>query len=88
MVCTPICIGEKKKHENADDADLDRYAQLAREVAYRNNATVCDLRAIFISYNEGHNPSNKRTGMLTTDGVHLSDAGNLFVAQEMLKVLP
>lgn len=88
VVCTPVCIGEKKKHENPDDADLDRYAQLAREVAYRNNATVCDLRASFITYNEGHNPSNKRTGMLTTDGVHLNDAGNLFVAREMLRALP
>ena len=88
IICTPICIGEKKDHKNPDDADLDRYAQLAREVAYRNGCTVCDLRALFYTYNQAGNPNNKRTGNLTTDGVHLNDAGNIWVAKEMLKVLP
>jgi lysophospholipase L1-like esterase len=53
----------------------------------RHHTLVC-VRALFYTYNESHNSSNKRTGILTTDGVHLNDEGNLFVAQEMLKVLP
>ena len=88
VICTPLCLGEHKKHANPDDADMDRYAQMAREVAYRHQALVCDLRALFYTYNESHNTGNKRTGILTTDGVHLNDDGNIFVATEMLKVLP
>jgi lysophospholipase L1-like esterase len=88
IVCTPMCIGEKKDHKNEQDPELDVYSQLAREVAYRNGVTVCDLRAAFFTYNQGNNPTNKRSGNLTTDGVHLNDAGNTFVATEMLSVLP
>ncbi|MBS1592925.1 MAG: G-D-S-L family lipolytic protein [Bacteroidetes bacterium] len=88
VVCTPLAIGEKKDHKNPQDPELDVYAQLAREVAYRNHATLCDLRALYVTYIQANNPDNSRTGILTTDGVHLNDAGNKFVAQEMLKVLP
>lgn len=88
VICTPLAIGEKKDHKNPQDPELDVYAQLAREVAYRNHAILCDLRALFFSYNQAHNPNNSRTGILTTDGVHLNDAGNKFVAEEMLKALP
>lgn len=88
VVCTPLAIGEKKDHKNPQDPELDVYSQLAREVAYRNHATLCDLRALFITYIEANNPTNSRTGILTTDGVHLSAAGNRFVAEEMLRVLP
>ncbi|MCW3125104.1 MAG: hypothetical protein JWO03_762 [Bacteroidetes bacterium] len=88
VICTPMCIGEKKGHKNPDDADLDRYSQLARQVAYRNNCVVCDLRMLFFTWNEGNNPTNKASGNLTTDGVHFNDAGNTFVAKEMLKALP
>ncbi len=88
VICTPLCIGEKKDHKNPQDPELDVYSQLAREVAYRNHATLCDLRALFFSYNQANNPKDNRSGMLTTDGVHLNDAGNKFVAEEMLKALP
>jgi hypothetical protein len=30
-----------------------------------------------------HNPDNKDRGILTVDRVHLTPAGNLFVAQKM-----
>ncbi len=88
VVCTPVAIGEKKEHKNPQDPELDVYSQLAREVAYRNHATLCDLRALYISYIQSHNPDNSRTGILTTDGVHLNEAGNRFVAEEMLRVMP
>ena len=88
VVCTPVAIGEKKEHKNPQDPELDVYSQLAREVAYRNQATLCDLRALYITYIQAHNRDNERTGILTTDGVHLNEAGNRFVAEEMLRVLP
>jgi lysophospholipase L1-like esterase len=34
-----------------------------------------------------HNAENKESGILTTDRVHLNDAGNQLVAEEMLKAL-
>ena len=34
-----------------------------------------------------NNKGNKEAGILTTDGVHLNDAGNEFVADEMMKAL-
>jgi lysophospholipase L1-like esterase len=34
-----------------------------------------------------HNKENHEKNLLTTDGVHLNDAGNKLVADEMMKFL-
>jgi len=41
----------------------------------------------FQDFLKANNPENKEKGILTGDRVHLNDAGNKLVAQEMLKAL-
>ncbi len=87
ILCTPTVIGEKHPGENTQDAMLDEYAKLSRSVARETRAELCDLHAMFQSYLKDHNPDDKDRGILTYDGVHLSDDGNRIVAQAMLEAL-
>lgn len=87
VLCTPSVIGEKTNGGNPQDAMLDRYAQVSREVAKSTNSKLCDLRKAFVAYLDKHNPEDKEKGILTHDRVHLSDAGNQLVAKQMLKYL-
>ncbi|PST84727.1 G-D-S-L family lipolytic protein [Pedobacter yulinensis] len=84
VLCTPSVIGEKKSGENPLDAELDKYAQGIRELAAKNNIPVCDLRKAFAEYEAGKNPGNAEKGILTSDGVHMNDEGNKFLAKNML----
>jgi lysophospholipase L1-like esterase len=85
ILCTPSVIGEKHDGSNPQDQMLEEYAAISRTVAKSLGATLCDLRKAFHSYLVVHNPGNRREGILTYDGVHLSDAGNELVANEVLK---
>jgi isoamyl acetate esterase len=87
VLCTPAAIGEKTDFTNQQDGDLNKYSQLIRDLAKRNNLAVCDLRKALLDYNLKNNPENKESGILTTDRVHLNDTGNQFVADEMMKGL-
>jgi lysophospholipase L1-like esterase len=87
IVCTPAVIGEKTDNSNQQDGDLNHYSNWLRSFTEKNNIPLVDLRAGFINYNQKNNPQNKESGILTTDRVHLTPAGNLFVAQEMWKVI-
>jgi isoamyl acetate esterase len=87
ILCTPAAIGEKTDYSNELDGDLNRYAALIRNIAQKNNCALVDLRKAFLNYNLTNNKENKESGILTTDRVHLNDAGNKFVAEEMLKAL-
>jgi lysophospholipase L1-like esterase len=87
IVCTPAVIGEKTDNSNQQDGDLNFYSNWLRTFTAKNNIPLVDLRAGFINYNLKNNPQNKESGILTTDRVHLTPAGNLFVAQEMWKVI-
>jgi lysophospholipase L1-like esterase len=87
IVCTPTVIGEKNDASNAQDGDLNQYAKLIREIATRNNLQLCDLRKYFQDYLAQNNPENKEKGILTSDRVHLTDAGNKFLAEKMLEAL-
>ena len=84
VLCTPSVIGEKKDGMNEVDADLTKYAAGVRELAAKNNLPLCDLRKAFTVYEEKNNPENNEKGILTTDKVHLNDAGNRLVAEMML----
>lgn len=84
VLCTPSVIGEKKDGMNEVDADLTKYAAGVRELAAKNNLPLCDLRKAFMAYEEKNNPENNEKGVLTTDKVHLNDAGNRLVAEMML----
>jgi lysophospholipase L1-like esterase len=87
VLVTPACIGEKTDCTNAQDGELNQYAQIIRDLAQQYSLPVCDLREAFMAYNRIHNTANKESGVLTTDGVHLNQAGNALVASLMLKYL-
>lgn len=87
ILCTPSVIGEKADGSNKLDARLDEYADISRRVAREEKVELCDLRRAFLDYLKKHNDDNKERGILTTDRVHLNEAGNRFVAEVMLKSL-
>ncbi len=87
IVCTPAVIGERTDNSNQQDGDLNLYSNWLRNFTEKNNLPLVDLRAGFMRYNLKNNPQNKESGMLTTDRVHLTPAGNKLVAEEMWKVI-
>lgn len=87
VLCTPAVIGEKTDVSNEQDGDLNKYSNIVRKLAEKNNLPLIDLRKIFLEYNLKNNPENKDRGILTRDAVHLNEKGNQLVAEEMLKVI-
>ena len=87
ICCTPACIGERTDFSNQQDGDLNRYSQIIRDIAAKYDCPVADLRKEFLAYNLKNNPQNKESGILTTDRVHLNDAGNQLVADILLKLV-
>jgi lysophospholipase L1-like esterase len=87
ILCTPSVIGEKPDGSNKLDGQLDEYAAISRRVAREEKVQLCDLRKEFVDYLKRNNTENKESGVLTTDRVHLNEAGNRFVADVMLKAL-
>ncbi|RYC70576.1 SGNH/GDSL hydrolase family protein [Spirosoma sordidisoli] len=87
VLCTPAAIGEKNDMTNQQDGDLNQYSQFIRDLAKRQNLPLVDLRKAFQDYNLKNNPENKDRGILTADRVHLNEAGNQFVADQMKTVL-
>ena len=58
---------------------------MARGLAKEKKIPLNDLRKAFIDYWKKHNPENKRSGFLTYDGNHWTEAGHEYVAEQMLK---
>lgn len=87
ILCTPAVIGEKTDNSNQQDGDLNHYSNWIRSFAAQKNIPLVDLRAGFINHNLKNNLQNKESGILTTDRVHLTPAGNLFVAEQMWNVI-
>ncbi|WP_315824502.1 SGNH/GDSL hydrolase family protein [Paraflavitalea speifideaquila] len=81
------CYWRKTDFSNELDGDLNKYANIIRGIAQKNNVQLIDLRKAFLDYNLANNPENKDRNILTTDGVHLNDKGNQLVAEEMMKAL-
>jgi lysophospholipase L1-like esterase len=86
-VCTPSVIGELKNNANPQDADLNAYSDVIRNLATTYNCTLIDLREAFLTYELKNNTSNAESGILTSDRVHLNDTGNQLVAAEMMQRL-
>lgn len=86
-LCTPAVIGEKADGKNELDNDLNKFSQIIRNLAAKYDLPLCDLRRIFMEYLAQNNGDGKEKGILTTDGVHLNDAGNQLVAAQMLKII-
>jgi lysophospholipase L1-like esterase len=87
ILCTPSVIGELKENTNQQDGDLNFYSDIIRKLAASNNCGLIDLRKAFNENIQNNNPNNKESGILTTDRVHLNEAGNQLVADEMIKAL-
>ncbi len=87
VVVTPAAIGEKTDYSNAQDGDLNQYSAWIRSYAAENQLGLVDLRKTFHEYSVANNPSNKESGILTYDRVHLNEKGNAHVADEMWKVI-
>jgi lysophospholipase L1-like esterase len=87
FLTTPAAIGERTDFSNQQDGDLNLYAAIIRRLAAANSCGLVDLRKVFLEYNLKHNPENRESGILTTDRVHLNEAGNKLVAEEMLKAV-
>ena len=86
VLCTPSVIGERTSG-NEPDAMLDDFAAVVRRVAADHGAPVCDLRRAFTSHLDRVNTADAYQDVLTKDGVHLNDAGNRFVAGQMVPVV-
>jgi len=87
ILCTPTVIGEKAAGTNERDAMLEEYSEVSRKVAADTKTQLVDLHKAFLDYLKANNPENKDRGVLTADSVHLSEAGNKLVAEQMLKAL-
>jgi lysophospholipase L1-like esterase len=87
ILCTPSVIGEKPVGDNPLDAMLDDYAGVTRTVAADLKTGLIDLRQAFVAHLANANASKAEKGVLTSDGVHLSQAGERFVADRMLEGL-
>jgi len=83
--CTLTSVGEKHDGTNKDDAKLDEFAAVEREVATAKGVPLNDLRKAFVDHWKKNNPDNKGSGILTYDGNHFNDAGHQFVSEQMLK---
>jgi lysophospholipase L1-like esterase len=87
VICTPTVIGEKKAGANKLDSRLDEYAEISGKVAKDTKSQLCDLRKTFQDYLTKNNSEDKEKGVLTSDRVHLNEAGNKLVADTILSVI-
>ncbi len=83
--CTLTSVGEKHDGTNANDAKMEEFAQVEREIAKSKDVPLNDLRKAFVGYWKEHNAENKPSGILTYDGNHFNQTGHDFVAEQMLK---
>jgi lysophospholipase L1-like esterase len=84
ILCTATVIGEKTDGTNPLDKMLDEYCDISRSVAKDTKTQLIDLRKAFADHLKENNKENKDHGILTSDKVHLSAAGNKFLAEQML----
>ena len=84
--CSLTSVGEKHDGTNKDDAKMEEFAEVARQVAKMKKVPLNDLRRAFVTYWKLYNLDNKPSGILTYDGNHFNDAGHRFVAEQMLKM--
>lgn len=66
---------------------MNRYSNIVRSLATKNNLALVDLRQRFMDYSKQNNPENRESGILTKDRVHLNAKGNQVVAEEMWKAI-
>ncbi len=87
ILCTPSVRGERPGGKNQYDRELEEYSEVSRKVALEMKVQLRDIRKAFVDYEAANNKEDAAQGLLTVDGVHLSDAGNEFVARQMMSAL-
>ena len=83
IICTPAVIGEKTDMSNQQDGDMNRYSNIIRDIAKKNNLPLVDLRKKFLEFLVAHNPENVDRNILTYDRVHMNAKGNQLIADLM-----
>ncbi|MBP6479175.1 MAG: G-D-S-L family lipolytic protein, partial [Chitinophagaceae bacterium] len=87
VLVTPAVVGEKTDMSNPLDGDLNKYCNIIRDIAKKNDLPLVDLRKEFGNYYKTNNPNNEEKNILTYDKVHLNTKGNQLVADLMWKVV-
>ncbi|MGH2553489.1 MAG: SGNH/GDSL hydrolase family protein [Chitinophagaceae bacterium] len=87
ILVTPAVVGEKTDMSNPLDGDLNRYSNIIRDIAKKNELPLVDLRKEFLNYYKSNNPNNEEKNILTYDKVHLNTKGNQLVADLMWKAV-
>jgi len=80
-------IGEEVDPAQANFQRLEQYAAICRNIAGDTGAQLLDLRQAFIDYLRKQNSRSLSRGILTKDGVHMNDAGNRLIAQQVCDAL-
>ena len=88
IFCTPTVIGEDPDSDSEENVRLTEYADIVRKVAKDTNSQLCDLREAYTTYLRENNPDKAYEGILTSDGVHMNEVGNRFLAERMKECLP
>lgn len=88
LFCTPTVIGEDVDSDAEENVRLTEYADIVRRVANDTDSELCDLRQAFGDELHSINPGLAYQGVLTTDGVHMNEAGNRFLAERIRECLP
>jgi len=83
VLCTPTVINEQMTAENVLTAKLGEYGEITRKLAVDGKITLVDLHKAFVDTLKKINKDNKRIGNLTYDGVHMNEAGNALIADQI-----
>ena len=91
VLCTMLGRGEMPGGANADDAKIDAYCAIIRDVAKTSDCTLVDVRAAaqawWMNTNAALRPdatfASKAQDILTYDGVHPNAKGNQLLASQI-----
>ena len=64
--CSLTSVGERFDGTNKDDAKLDQFLEIERQVAEKKNVPLNDLRKAFVEYWKKNNPENKEAASSRT----------------------
>jgi len=87
IICSPTGILENMDSSNKYNRELNDYADWFKSYCFSHNTPLINTREAFINYEKTYNKENKKYGILTSDGIHLTDKGNKLVATEIWKEL-
>lgn len=87
VLATPAVSTENIDPESADQQKLEAYAKICRQVAQHQAASLCDLRQAFVEHLRTNNPDKQHHGILTYDGVHMNEAGNRLIAEQVSQAI-